>query len=285
MGFPGRPSAGAAPALQPAPPAGPPAPPTHAGPPPPPPAPASARKFWVAVGGQSVLKTEAECAAFPPTTPAMAEDQAGGWLTLASFITPAPAAPAGTRAAFGGQRPAPAAMAPAGGGARAALFSGVEGAEIYRKGTNIREGQYVARVKSSEFKEGREANYVIVELELLVSDYDETTNPNANQEGTSVSVFVKKNDMFASNMKEIMIAVSGYDPKTNQPRPEDDIVTPEECIAFISKEQPYAGALVFLKAVATTTKKEGKPFTRVNWWACPLLPSGNPDFERLKTIG
>lgn len=267
------------------------APPAPAGPPTPAPAPASALKLWVSLNGASVLKTEAECRVLPATTPAMSENQTSGWLTIAAFLpasTPAAqvpvSPPAGGRASFGSRAPAvaPPIAAPTHvGGVPATLFSGVEGAEVFRKGNNVESGNYIAKLCSAEYKTGRTASYVILEVEILVSTYspDAPDTINCNREGSRATIFVKQNDSFASNIKEAILALSGFN-EANQPRPEDDVVNQDECNALIDARQAFKGAIVYLEAREITTKK-GTPFTRICWWPCPLAADGTPDQERL----
>lgn len=284
MPWPGRTAPATSTVGAPPPPAPAPAGPTGGPPAPPAPAPSSL-KFWVSLNGASVLKTEAECRALPPTTPAMPESQQGGWLTLAGLLPAgaptAPAPAAGTRSAFG-TRPAPQAAAPApSGAAPASLFAGVESAEVYRRGNNMNEGNYIAKVCSAEHKDGRTAQYVIFEVEILTSTYNanDPMYSGCNREGTRATIFCKKNENFASNMKEIILALSGFDPQ-GLPRPEDDVVTKEECMAAIGPEQPFTGAIVYIEARIVKTKAGGD-FTRVSWWPCPLKADGTPDEARI----
>ncbi len=287
MPFPGRSSpAAAAPAFAPAPPA-PPVPPMAPAAPPGPPAPAaSARKFWCFINGASVLKPEAEARALPPTTQAQNEDLSGGWQTLSALLgvgaapapAPAPAA-AGGRAAFG-QRAQPAA-APVAQGVPRGMFAGVENADVVRRGNNIAPGDYICRVCSSEFKQGQTKNFVITELEVISSSYDESRpeTHGSNREGSRMTNFVQQNQNFASNIKEIILAVSGFD-AAGKARDQDSTVTQEECEALVSAEQPFTGAIVYLEARQGPTKNGGQ-YTRVNWWPCPLKADGTPDHEKL----
>lgn len=241
------------------------------------------------VNGQPVEKTEAECRTMPPTTPAMTHDYSSGWLTLAALLGPppaaAPAAPppaAGTRAAFGG-RPAASAPPPQAPGTpnRNDPFAGIEGAQTFRRGNNMNPGTYIARVSSAEFKHGRQKDMVIIEVEILTSSYDvnDPTTHQCNKEGSRATVFVSMNDNFLSNMKEIILAVSGFDAQ-GQPRPENDTVTKAETDAFVSADQPFAGALVYLEARLIKTKAQ-TDFTRISWWPCPQHPDGSPDVDKL----
>jgi hypothetical protein len=267
----------------------PPAAPAAGAPPPPPaPAPTSTLKLWVSLNGQSVLKNEAEARLLPPTTPAMSENQQSGWLTIAALLpvaaaaSGAPGGAPGGRAAFGGRAaPAPQTPAPIG-GTPATLFSGVEGAHVYRRGSNMEPGDYIAKLDTAEFKAARTGkNHIILGVKIIVSSYD-ANNPDkaqANQEGSTCAIFINQNDNFTSNMKEVMLAVSGFDAQ-GKPRPEDDVVTQDECAALISEQQPYTGALVYLEARSITTRA-GNPFTRISWWPCPQLADGSPDLTKL----
>lgn len=73
----------------------PPPPPVSSPPPPPAPPPPASKSFWCTIDGKSVLKTEAETRALPPDTPAMPQDQAGGWSTVGRLF-PGATPPAGS---------------------------------------------------------------------------------------------------------------------------------------------------------------------------------------------
>lgn len=216
----------------------------------------------------------------------MSHDYSSGWLTLAALLGPPPvaAAPppaAGTRAAFAGRPTAVAPPPAAAAGNRNDPFAGIEGATIFRRGNNMNAGTYIARVSSAEFKHGRQKDMVIIEVMIITSSFtaEDPTTHESNKEGSSATIFVNMNDSFLSNMKEIILAVSGFD-QNGQPRPETDIVTKAETDAFVSAAQPFAGALVYLEARLITTKT-GSPFTRITWWPCPQHPDGSPDVDKL----
>lgn len=285
MAFAGRTSA---PAPSPSAPAGAPPPPPAFGaaPPPPPPVAAPGREVYVAVNGQSVLKTEAEARLMPPTTPALFKgEEGGGWKTIQQLF-PAPAAPAVAPAhqvPYGapGQPAAPT----AGSAVPANIFAGVENAQVSRRGANITAGDYVARLLSAEFKTGRNGNYIILEMACVESSYDQARpeTHGCNHQGSTFTIFIKQNDSFLGNLKEVILALSGFDDQ-GRPRDETEVVTQAECNALVSKEQPYAGVLVYLEAREITTR-QNKPFTRVNWWPCPIMKdaAGNivPDLNKL----
>ncbi len=160
------------------------------------------------------------------------------------------------------------------------MFAGVENADVIRRGNNIMAGDYICKVCSSEFKAGRQKNYIITELEVIKGSYDPTSGPECNRDGSRMTNFVLQNDNYLSNIKEIILAVSGIDPATGKGRDPDDVVTQAECEALISPEQPFAGAMVYLEAREVPTKSGGI-FTRVSWWPCPVLADGRPDEEKL----
>lgn len=259
-----------------------PAPPVTQAAPMPPAVPVAARSFWVAVNGQSVLKPEAECLQLPPATPAMTQDQSSGWSTIAALMGTPAAAPAGTRSAFARPGAAAAAVtAPVAGGMPKGLFAGVENAEITRKGNNMNEGDYVAKICSAEYKPGRSANFVIIEAEIITSSYDanDPAKQSCNREGSRATIFIKQNDSFAGNIKEIMLAVSGFGPD-GKSRDVHDTVTQDECASLVAKEQPFTGAMVYLEARNIKTKAGGD-FTRISWWPCPVNADGTPDTDKL----
>jgi hypothetical protein len=234
----------------------------------------------------------AQYASLPPTTPAMTLDQSSGWSTIAALApqraapTPAPAPVAAGGLARGGAGQRQIASMPATGGAPAAglprgLFAGVESAEVVRRGNNVNPGDYVAKLCSAEFKQGRDANFVIIEVEMLVSSYDanDPAKIQCNPEGSRATIFIKKNDSFASNIKEVVLALSGFN-EQGIARDVHDAVTQQECESLVSPDQPFTGAMVYLEARAITTR-EGRPFTRISWWPCPVRPDGKPDLDRL----
>lgn len=283
------PSRGApAPAAQPAPaPYAPAAPPAPSAPPAPPgPAAAPERQFYAHINGQSLLKSESECRGLPPTTQIMPQDQSSTWAPVSAiFPASAPAAGLG-RSAFAppaAARPAQTAAI----GAPKGLFAGVPNAEVMRKGAYLNQGDYVAKLCSAEFKTGRQKNMVIMEVDVVASTFDNQKPDTAdcNREGSRASIFIQMNDSFAGNIKEIVLAVSGFDQAGN-PRDVHDTVTQEECEALLAPEQPYAGAHVYLEARQITTKG-GNPYTRTQWWPMPMKPSATeagkvePDWDKL----
>jgi len=219
-----------------------------------------------------------------PALQIMPSDGSQPWAPAATYLGAAgqQAAPAHQRSF--GRAAAPSGHASAGHGTPRGVFDQVATADVLRRSDNISEGDYVARVNQAEYRKARNGEYVIVELKVLVSTYD-THKPEThgcNREGSTVSVFVKHNDNFASNMKEIMLAVCGFD-EQGLPRPDDDRVEPSECDAFVSESQPFAGATVFLRAREVPTRAGGL-FTRVQWYPCPLKADGNPDLDKLAEL-
>lgn len=275
----------------------PPTPPATGNPPPPPaPSPAAAEpRYYVAIGGQSVLMPKSEAQAQNPNLPCMTEDQKSGWQTVAVLLpmanpmrTSNPPAAGG----FAGRAGQPQAQQ---GGTPANLYAGVENAEVYRKGALFTEGEYIARVARAEYIQGRQKNMVLIELEIITSSYDATipATQGALREGVHATAFIIKNDNFLSNIKEVVLACSGFDAVGNW-RKEDDVVTAEECNALTAPEQAFAGALVYLEAKMTKTRA-GADYTRVNWWPCPVHPAkdaagqpnpqaGQPDHTKLALV-
>lgn len=267
----------------------PPTPPAMGNPPPPPaPSPAAAEpRYYVAIGGQSVLMPKSEAQAQNPNLPCMTEDQKSGWQTVAVLLpmanpmrTSTPPAAGG----FAGRAGQAQASTYQQGGVPANLYAGVENAQVTRRGANFTEGQYVAKLGSAEYKQGRQKSYVILELEIITSSYDQTipATQGALREGQHATIFIALNDSFKNNIKEIVLACSGFDAEGNW-RDENDVVTAQECDALTSPEQAYAGAMVYLEAKQILTK-ENKPFTRINWWPCPLNKDGTPDHAKLALV-
>jgi hypothetical protein len=224
-----------------------------------------------------------------PAAAAMAEDQSGGWKKVSDFLPAAtpqqPAPPAFQQPAFPAfqQTASPAFQQPAAqnGVLPRGLFAGVANAQITRRGQYFNAGDYICRLTEATYKSGRSSNMVILELEIVESSYDDKdpARSKCNQPQSQGSVFIKQNDSFNGNMKEILIAVSGFDAAGNC-RPDTDTVGPEECEALVSAEQPYKGALVYIEAREIITK-ENRPFTRISWWPCPKLQDGKPDTDKL----
>ena len=253
------PPAPAAPA-PPAAPGAPPAPPTPTAPP----APAERLFFAFLNGVTTPLKPESEIRLLPPATLIMSQDQSSGWVAASTLVAPAPAAAGGMgRGAFHaparpGAAPAGASAPQAGVGAPRGLFAAVAGAEVIRRGSYIMQGDYVGRLCSAEYKPGHSGNFVILEVEIVESTYDpaKTDTLECNQIGSRVSIFIKQNDSFASNIKEIIIALSGFDPQ-GKPRDVHDVVSAEECEAMISAAQPFTGAFVYMEARDAGHDQEG----------------------------
>jgi len=259
----------------------PPAPAAHQ--PPPPPVQAPEPQFWASVNGQSVPCAASALVNLPPGTMVMPQDQSRPWAPKETYAPTAthPAPP--PAAGFGGRQ------APAAGGAVAGVprgaFAGVENAEVYQRNPNLNEGKYIFELLEAEYKQLRAGGAaIIIEGRILVSTYDPNLPHTAqcNKEGTLVSIFVKQNDNFASNMKEIILALSGFDAAGN-PRPMDDVVTAQECEELVAAGQVYKGRKVYLEATGITTKA-GKPYTRVNWHPCPVDATGAPDMAKFSQL-
>jgi hypothetical protein len=206
----------------------------------------------------------------PPAQPAWGQAPAQP-PAFSGFNRQAPAQPP-AQPAFAGQ--AQGGVLPRG------MFAGVANAQVTRRGQYMNQGDYICQIAEAQFKPGRTGNMVIIELDILESSYDanDQVKSRCNQPHSRVSVFIKQNDNFASNMKEVMLAVSGFDAQ-GQPRPETDQVSEAECDAFVSKEQPFAGALVYLEAREIATKA-GNPYTRISWWPMCKKPDGSPDTDK-----
>ncbi len=263
-------------------------------------------KVHVSQNGQpAVLMPLSHARQLPPNAMAISEDQSSGWLQLGEFLakfSPAAAPPMQPpaqmqqaaqptgRGAFGApatpqnpQQSAPPmqSVVPRG------MFAAVGNAQVTRQGSYINSGDYICKVIESQFKSpnngGGGFQGVIVELEVLQSSYDpnDPAKQKCNQIGSRMSAFVKQNQSFAGNMKEIMLAVSGMGPD-GKPRPEDSYVTEDECMAFVGPTQPYAGVLVYLEARDKPLQnQQGQLFTKVSWWPCPAKADGSPDEEKL----
>lgn len=247
-------------------------------------------KFWVGINGVPLLHPLSALRTLPPTLQATNEANTDGWFTVGHYLAKhgqpaavaAPQMAAPVQGGFAG-RAAPSHASAA--GVPNNLFAGIEVATFYRKNAKMTPGQYVAKITSHEYKQGQEKNMLIVELEILVSSYAEAdpSTHEALREGTRAAAFVVRNTSWLPNIKEIIIAASGFDAQ-GKCRSETDTVTNEEAMALVDPSQPYAGALVYIEAKTIMTKKENKPFTLQNWWPMPVDASGTPDFEKLGLI-
>ena len=247
------------------------------------PAPVNEPKFWVSIGGApATLHTLTQMRTVAPTAQAIDEAQTQGWQTVGAFLAKYPVVGAPPAAGGFAGRAAPTQTSAA--GVPNNLFAGIEGATFFRKNANMTPGEYVAKVTGHEYKQGNEKNMLIVELEILVSSYVEgdPATHEALREGVRASAFIMKNVSWLQNTKEVIIALSGFDPQGRW-RTENDTVTAQEGMALVDPSQPYAGALVYLEAKTITTQK-GQPFTLVNWWPMPVDATGKPDFDKLRLV-
>jgi hypothetical protein len=268
---------------QPAPPAAPPQPPAAAAPPLP--------KLWVVVNGQPVLQEPAQYMNLPPATQVHREDGIGGWQPLSKILPAAPApaaAPPLNRTAYAPPAGPTQLPQPVGGAPDPSLFAGMESAQISRRGAFLTAGDYILKLSSAEFKNLRKGGMAaICEWIVMVSSYrqDNPTTHGCITEGSGVTTFIKKNDSFNGNMKELILALSGFD-KSGQPRPETDQVTAQEVSRMLSPEQPFTGQCIYVEARDRELKdKPGQFYTNLNYWPMPMKPDGvggtTWDFDRL----
>jgi hypothetical protein len=122
---------------------------------------------------------------------------------------------------------------------------------------------------------------VFIEAKVLISSYDpnDPGTHGCNKEGSHISICFPKNQSFTRNMKEFIIAASGFDPQGN-PRPTDDTVTEAECAAAISEQQPFAGAVIYVEARQVPTRTGGQ-FTATSFWPARIGPDGQVDQSSL----
>lgn len=263
MPFPGRGAAAQPPPQQP--PAGAPPPPPGGQAPPAPPQP-SIPDGWASIGGQVVQKTGAEIAQLPAGTQVCVDGQT--WVDVATIAASAPQQ-AAQGGGWGNRAPAQQQQATqrggwgnrsAGNGGRG-KYAGVSNAEVgMARNPYLPEGEFIIRVVDSSFNQGRDHNAQIIEADVIMGD------PN-NFDGKRVTLYFKVNDSFLGNMKELVIAASGYDDQGN-PRPREDHVTEEETEAMLDGEHPgIVGALLYVEARQIITRG-GNPFTRYSFWPC-----------------
>jgi len=167
-------------------------------------------------------------------------------------------------------------------------YGGVESAHASTpRNPYLSEGDYVIEVISSTYNYGREHNAQIVEADIVLAG---PRNPDTNLGyGTRVTVYFKHNTAFDSNIKELVIAASGFD-QSGQPRPRDDFVSSEETNAMLNGPTPgITGRLLYVEA-RQARSREGREFTRYTFWPCAssgVDPSGRqvPDINSIPRGG
>jgi len=162
-------------------------------------------------------------------------------------------------------------------------WSKVKGASVSHRNPYLGPGTYVLRIHEIKWVEGREAQFLAVEGDVLLSSYDAARpeTQEAQPEGRRVSIMIKNNDSFGSNAKGLLWAVSGFD-AAGVPRSLADpgLEDPAEYDMMVSESQPAQGALIAVRATQVTTRA-GNPFTRHEYWPCKALPDGKPDEQSI----
>ena len=247
-----------------------------------PPAPAPLPDLYVNQNGQSVMVQGSQLTGMPDTTQV---HHNGQWTTLGSVR-----ASLGLSSPQGSPGPLP--QQQQGGWSQqpgpqcgASPFAGIEGASTptARNPLLAGNGKYVLHVVSSTFNRGRDHNAQIIEADVLAAQAM-GTDP-ITPEGARTTLYFKQNDSFLGNMKEIVIAASGFDEQGN-PRPRDSQVTTAETDQFLNGDSPLVvGSLIYCEARNTTTRS-GTPFTVYNFWPCKSAGTGEdgkpiPDFDSI----
>lgn len=264
------------------------------------------RNFWAFINGATTLVTEAQARTLAPDIMLMDEAQSLPWTAAGQVLAnaqpqvqqpafqqpqqpafqqpqqPAFQQPQVQQPAF--QQPQQAATQPgwAATAAPAGLFNGVSNASVTRRGNNMNPGDYIARFIAAEYKEGQKGSYVISEVEIVATSFvqGDPIKGNCNPIGQRVSVFVKRNQSFDGNIKEIMLALSPHN-SDGTIRDESSAIPPGETAALLQQPCPFAGQYVYMEARDVDTKgAHGQPpgkFTRISWWHCPKDAAGNPD--------
>ena len=160
-------------------------------------------------------------------------------------------------------------------------FAGIEQATFTHRNAYLEPGRYVLRTKDLKYVSGRNGDFLFLEASVEVSTYNQAdpTTHGCNQIGSIVSIGLKKNESFLSNVKKLMIALSGFDQAGN-PRDPEDTVSQQEVNAAISDEQPYRGALIYVEANRRQSR-EGNEFTFYDYWPCKANADGTPDLNSI----
>lgn len=131
-------------------------------------------------------------------------------------------------------------------------FDKVEQTRSSKGGVFITPGRYVLDVNAIKIVENHEGRDFCA-VELIVVESNVADRPP----GLVVSwVQEMKNSMFLPNFKSFLMALFN--------RSEEDI-DKELCEMVSDERQAAAGWRVACEAVSTLTKKEKKPFTKLNW--------------------
>lgn len=238
------------------------------------------------VNGQSVWMTGAELARMHPDTDIYIDEQ---WVKLSTLLgsqggAGAPPAPARKAGGFGGNTQGHQGQARQGGswgngGSRqssGSKYNGMEKAEVgAARNPYLPEGKFVILVRDSHYNTGRQHNAQIIEADVKLG-VDNQNNPLL--ENQRVTLYFKQNDSFLNNMKEIVIAASGFDPQGN-PRPREDFVSEAEADEMLDGPSPLiVGRLLYVEGRQVSTSTGGT-YTRYQFWPCPSLgedASGDP---------
>lgn len=248
-----------------------------------PPTSANLPDLYVNQNGQSVLIQGSQLANMPDTTQA---HHNGQWTTLGAVRTSL-----GLTSAGGAPSPGPAPQGQQGGWSQpsspqggASPFAGIDNAQTpTARNPYLAPGKYVLHVVASTFNRGRDHNAQIIEVDILAAD---AMGPNPpTPEKVRATLYFKQNDSFLGNMKEIVIAASGFDANGNS-RPRDSQITVAETEQWLNGEHPnIVGCLLYCEARETTTRS-GTPFTVYNFWPCGSSGTGpdgkpTPDFASI----
>lgn len=236
--------------------------------------------LYVNQNGQSVQIAGAQLAGMPDSTQV---HHNGQWTTLGAVkqvlgIGGAPSPGPAPQPQQGGWQQQP---GPQGG---ASPYGGIDNSHTpTARNPYLAPGKYVLHVVSSTFNRGRDHNAQIIEVDVLAA---QASGPNPpTPENTRATLYFKQNDSFLGNMKEIVIAASGFD-TNGQPRPRDSQVSSAEAEQWLNGENPaIIGCLIYCEARETTTRS-GTPFTVYNFWPCKAAGTGPdgkpvPDFNSI----
>jgi len=138
------------------------------------------------------------------------------------------------------------------------LFAGINEAKVGQGGVYFLEGIYRVEVlKCFTMTSRKREDLFIVEAKVVESDNDD------RKPGMRCSWIVNmKHDAALGNIKGFIAAMNGIHPSDEEQV--DEEVTEEAVEYTVSDDNPLAGMLVDLEAVAITTRA-GNPFTLHKW--------------------
>lgn len=160
---------------------------------------------------------------------------------------------------------------------RQSMFAGVSSSDFVHRTPFLRPGEYILRIAHMELKEARDGrNMVIVEVDVIESKHQMIDGEACNAEGTRAAIFLKQNDSFKGNMKELCWALRGLDANGQPYDPSDpSIGSEEECKAYVYQDQAVG---IYIQTTASNVQtNNGGNYTRCSHFPLGVLPNGEYD--------